>query len=114
MPAGAGRGAGAIDDAAGIAAYRVVQEALTNVTRHARARSVAVSLARTRENENEALEIRIRDDGRGMAAAAQRGFGLLGMRERVEALGGSLRLESALGRGVMVAALVPLGSGKVR
>ncbi|HET9700247.1 MAG TPA: ATP-binding protein [Burkholderiales bacterium] len=107
-----GAALGAIDDAAGIAAYRVVQEALTNVTRHARAGSVAVSLARTGEGEDEALEINIRDDGRGMAAAAQRGFGLLGMRERVEALGGSLSLESAPGRGVMVAARVPLGKGR--
>jgi two-component system sensor histidine kinase UhpB len=82
------------------------------VTRHARAHSVAVSLARTGGNENGALEIRVRDDGRGMTPEPRRGFGLLGMRERVEALGGSLTLESAPGRGVSVAARVPVDSGK--
>ncbi|HEX9180847.1 MAG TPA: histidine kinase, partial [Burkholderiales bacterium] len=85
-----GAALGEIDDAAGIAAYRVVQEALTNVTRHARARSVAVSLARTGANGNEALEIRVRDDGRGLApeAAENGGLGLEGMRERVALAGG--------------------------
>jgi two-component system sensor histidine kinase UhpB len=105
---------GEIDDAAGIAAYRVVQEALTNVTRHAGARSVAVSLGRVAGDGNESLRIRIWDDGRGMAPEPQRGFGLLGMRERVEALGGSLTLESAPGRGFTVAARVPVGGGKGR
>ncbi|HEX6828961.1 MAG TPA: histidine kinase, partial [Burkholderiales bacterium] len=79
---------GAIDDAAGIAAYRVVQEALTNVARHARARRVMVRLARGSGRERDALEITVRDDGIGRIPEPQRGFGLLGMRERVEALGG--------------------------
>lgn len=103
---------GEVDDAAGIAAYRVVQEALTNVSRHAQAGSVVVSLARGTEFGGGALEIGVRDDGRGMTPEPRRGFGLLGMRERVEALGGSLTLESAPARGVAVAARVPAGGGR--
>ncbi|HEX6829866.1 MAG TPA: ATP-binding protein, partial [Burkholderiales bacterium] len=103
---------GAIDDAAGIAAYRVVQEALTNVARHARARRVLVRLLRENGNGSGMLEVSVRDDGIGMAPEPGRGFGLLGMRERVEALGGSLTLSSQPGHGLSVSARVAVGGGK--
>ncbi|WP_346655090.1 sensor histidine kinase [Nocardia farcinica] len=69
-------------------AYRVVQEALTNITRHAAARSAAVSI----EHRPGCLVVRVEDDGCATPAAAPvPGVGLLGMRERVTALGGRLR-----------------------
>lgn len=66
--------------------YRIVQEATTNVLRHAAARNVLVRLAR----RDGALCLEVADDGRGVAGTTfSKGFGLLGMRERIEAIGGS-------------------------
>jgi signal transduction histidine kinase len=70
-----------------LAAYRIVQEALTNARRHSGARSVTVLL----DYAADALEVQVLDDGRGAPASAlEAGHGLRGMRERAEALGGSL------------------------
>ncbi len=69
-----------------LAAYRVVQEALTNVVRHARASRVEVCLCWSVE----VLLVEVRDDGQGGTASAGGGYGLLGMRERVLACGGTL------------------------
>ncbi len=86
--------------------YRFVQEALTNVVRHARARSVRIDLS--------AADGRIRasvdDDGKGIRHAAGRrsaGFGLIGMRERIERVGGILSIESRNGGGTRLVAEVP-------
>lgn len=73
--------------AVGLTAYRVVQEALTNVARHARSGSVARV---TVEPSSRSLRIGVVDDGGAPAAGAAPGRGLVGMRERVEAVGGSL------------------------
>jgi signal transduction histidine kinase len=89
--------------------YRVVQEALTNVAKHAGASRVIVYL---RADEGQ-VETRISDDGIGFDAAStgeltSRGhYGLAGMRERVELAGGSYRLISAPGYGTVVLARVP-------
>jgi signal transduction histidine kinase len=87
-------------------AYRIVQEALTNVGKHAEATTVSVRMA---ESDGR-LEVSIRDDGRGFEPSAPRtGFGLTGMRERVEMLGGSLALESSpAGLGTLVRASLPV------
>ena len=91
------------------ALYRVAQEALRNVDKHARARLVTVSL----ETSGETVRMDIHDDGRsfavdGAAAASMNGgLGLLGMRERLEMVGGSLDIQSARGRGTNVRATVP-------
>jgi signal transduction histidine kinase len=78
------------------AIYRFVQEALTNVIRHASARHVSVLLNR----KNDAVSVVIDDDGVGFdAATAHSGVGLLGMRERVELLDGRLTVESTPGTG---------------
>ncbi|HEX6022454.1 MAG TPA: GAF domain-containing sensor histidine kinase [Solirubrobacter sp.] len=72
-------------------AYRLVQEALTNVVKHARASRVEIAA----HAQDGTLEIRVADDGRGFDTdAASAGFGLVGMRERVELAGGQLRIES--------------------
>jgi PAS domain S-box-containing protein len=90
----------------GTAFYRVVQEALTNIARHAQAQHVGVVLER-RDNSLVAI---VEDDGIGFdvqAALAAGRLGLVGMRERVEALGGQLTLDSAPERGTTVFVEVP-------
>jgi two-component system sensor histidine kinase UhpB len=95
-----------LDDAINVTVYRVVQEALTNVLRHARASAVSVRLAVL---PGRALELVVHDDGRGMdVGAAGRGLGLLGATERAAAAGGTLEVTSLLGEGVRLALTIPL------
>jgi len=91
-----------------VALYRVVQETLTNVARHAHARSVSVLLQKADGH----LAAIIEDDGRGFdpEAGANGRLGIVGMRERLEAVGGSLQIESESGTGTSVFARVPLGA----
>jgi signal transduction histidine kinase len=99
----------AFDDAVNVAVYRIVQEALTNVMRHARARRVGVTLACETGASSGMLRVTVRDDGRGMdVGAAARGLGLLGATERAAAVGGTLEVASTLGRGVRVELRIPL------
>jgi signal transduction histidine kinase len=88
------------------ALYRIVQESLTNVVKHARARHVSILLAR-RDGSIKAV---VEDDGRGFdpAEEASDGFGLVGMRERLALLGGRLEVESRSGGGTTIAAEVPV------
>jgi signal transduction histidine kinase len=93
----------------GVAAYRIVQEALTNVLRHARARSVRVGL----DYAARSLTVSITDDGRGSArrAATRPGYGIVGMRERAQSCGGTLRTGAGSGgRGFSVSALLPVSA----
>jgi signal transduction histidine kinase len=97
-----------LDDAVSVAVYRIVQEALTNVMRHARATTVTVRLA---VRAGDALALVIQDDGRGMdVGAAGRGLGLLGATERAAAVGGTLAVTSLLGRGVRLGLQIPLAA----
>ena len=90
------------------AVYRIVQESLTNVVRHAGASRVDIEVSRE-ENTAPLLRVIVADDGRGMGAReGGPGFGLLGMRERVEALSGQFRVESRPGEGMRVVADLPL------
>jgi len=87
--------------------YRIVQEALTNVAKHAQAGRVSILLRR----KDEGAVVVIEDDGTGFDAGAARhesGLGLTGMRERLGLVGGQLRIETAPGRGTTVVAEVPL------
>jgi two-component system, NarL family, sensor histidine kinase DevS len=84
--------------------YRLLQEALTNITKHARANTVRVAL---KQSEGE-LSIEVQDDGQGLNASAQSsGFGLVGMHERVALAGGTLSISSDSG-GTLLAARLPL------
>jgi signal transduction histidine kinase len=84
--------------------YRLVQEALTNVVKHARAGTVRVSLG----IEDRDVVIEVQDDGRGFDVSARsEGFGLAGMRERVDLAGGTLRLQSSE-KGTILRARLPL------
>ena len=97
-----------LDDAVNVTVYRVVQEALTNVLRHARAGRVEVHLA---VRAGEGLELLVHDDGRGMdVGAAGRGLGLLGATERAAAVGGTLEVTSLLGQGVRLGLRIPLAT----
>ncbi|WP_229887302.1 sensor histidine kinase [Streptomyces olivaceoviridis] len=87
-----------------VAAYYVVSEALANTTKHAFASSVRIS-AHARDD---ALRLSVHDDGVG-GAVAGRGSGLVGLTDRVEALGGTLTLDSPSGHGTTLEARLPLG-----
>ena len=84
--------------------YRVLQEALTNVARHARARSVRVRLARVEAM----VELRVQDDGAGFTSGDGGRLGLRGMRERAALLGGGITVESQPGAGTTILAHFPL------
>jgi signal transduction histidine kinase len=86
-----------------VAAFRIAQEALTNVTRHAQARRAAVSIIADR-----ALHLEIRDDGRGIDGAHHAGIGLTSMRERATELGGSFDITPSPGGGTLVRVRLPL------
>jgi signal transduction histidine kinase len=93
-----------------VCVYRIVQEALTNVLRHSGARNVVVTLSQMANG----LEMTIDDDGHGIdheisrfGEPSTRGLGVIGMRERVQALGGTFALESRRGGGTRVAIHLP-------
>jgi signal transduction histidine kinase len=101
---------GAADRAAAEVVYRVLQESLSNVTRHAQASRVRVSLARVADR----LVLRVADNGIGMPALhARRGCGLPGMRARAHAAGGQLQIESEPGGGTVVALSLPIAQAAV-
>src|SRR5262249_53889708 len=88
--------------------YRVVQEALTNCARHARAKSVVVSVGAEDGN----VIVVVRDDGNGfVTASAKGGLGLLSIRERVEALNGKFVISSGIRQGTVLQISIPTGSG---
>ena len=96
-----------VGDAVSVVMYRLVQEALTNVARHAAAARVRVSIYRDAPDRN--VHIHISDDGRGVDLNVRSpGLGLVGMRERVAALGGSVALVSAVQRGFELRAVIPV------
>ena len=86
-----------------VAAYYVCSEALTNATRHARASVVSIAL----EERDGCLHLSIRDDGAGGADPA-RGSGLIGLRDRVEAMGGALEVSGPPGEGTLILVQLPL------
>jgi signal transduction histidine kinase len=104
---------GRLPGAVEIAIYRIVQEALTNISKHAKARRVSIQVRRS----GGALSCSIRDDGTGFDPAAVRsdrsrsGLGLIGMQERLSAIGGMLAIESAPGRGTKLLIRVPVLPG---
>ena len=93
------------------ALFRAVQEAITNIAKHAQAETVLIQCA-LREG---ALAIEIEDDGRGFdpsslggPVAGRRGLGLMGIRERIELLGGAVQIDSSPGQGTRIALTVPV------
>jgi signal transduction histidine kinase len=92
-----------------VAAYYIVSEALTNTSKHANATRVWVSL----RVETDMLRLSIRDDGVG-GADSNRGSGLTGLRDRIEALGGRIKIESPPGSGTLLEVEIPIGGSADR
>ena len=97
------RGVARLPERVEVAAYYVVAEALTNAAKHAHASVVHVDV----EAADHALGLRVRDDGNGGADPA-RGTGLIGLKDRVEALGSTITVHSAVGAGTSLRAEFPL------
>jgi signal transduction histidine kinase len=89
-----------------LAIYRIVQESLTNVVRHAKATTAKVTLLERNGN----YELRVVDNGSGSGSQSSDGRGLIGMRERAELLGGTLDAGPAKGGGFAVTARIPMGA----
>jgi signal transduction histidine kinase len=108
-----------------LAVFRIVQEALTNVSRHSRSPTARIRLARETASDGSNIVLTIEDAGRGMPAISNaraltgrklgaRGVGLASMRERLHQLGGSLEIESAVGRTVVRAIIPARGEAAVQ
>ncbi|MGH8284633.1 MAG: sensor histidine kinase, partial [Steroidobacteraceae bacterium] len=101
----------ALGEQSALVLYRLVQEGLTNLSTHARARSVRIRVARTRlpPDNDESIVFEMTDDGCGAdLSGKQSGLGLIGMRERVEMLGGRLRITTEPAKGFSIVAHIPL------
>jgi two-component system, NarL family, sensor histidine kinase UhpB len=99
-------------DVLNITLYRLVQEGLTNVSKFARASRVEIYLVRTTDNERDEIMVTMTDDGPGIDLTKPRaGLGLIGMRERVEAIGGEFHIASQPGSGFLFCARVLLQAG---
>jgi Signal transduction histidine kinase len=86
-----------------VALLRTAQEALANVAKHARAARVGLTLSYMEHQ----VALDVRDDGRGFDPAETKGFGLVAMRQRIEALSGTLQVESEPGAGTAISASLP-------
>lgn len=97
-----------------VAVYRIIQEALTNISKYAQASSVEVQISSVAPAQNSLsqtamLTLRIQDNGVGFIASQNRsGFGLQGMEERAKVLGGILKIETAMGQGCCIEARIPI------
>jgi signal transduction histidine kinase len=99
-----GRADGRLDGELETSVYRIVQESLTNAVRHGEATRIIVEVI----EDDCRIAIKVRDDGSGFDPIAEtKGFGLLGIRERVELLQGEVEISSALGQGTTVTAALP-------
>jgi two-component system sensor histidine kinase UhpB len=88
--------------------FRVVQECLTNIVRHAQASEAAITIRIEQEHEPRLL-LEVCDNGRGCADGnLKTGFGLLGMKERIQSLGGEFSIDTRLQQGMRIAASIPL------
>jgi signal transduction histidine kinase len=94
-----------------LVAFRCVQEALTNISKHAQAHEVWITMAQ----EDERIEVSVRDDGVGFDSSAPGtgAYGLVGMRFRVEAVGGTLLVDSVSGRGSCIRMTLPKGARRI-
>lgn len=99
----------ALGESINISIYRIVQECLTNIAKHAMATAVVIRLFIIEGNPLDRLQLEVQDDGTGMdPQSLGRGFGLIGMRERVEALNGEFGVATTSGAGTRITVRLPL------
>ena len=91
-----------------LALYRLVQEALTNISRHAKASMITIKIITENRHQKTGVMVKINDNGVGFNPNHSDGFGLPGMRERVEGLGGTFAIGTRLKHGTTLTAWVPL------
>jgi two-component system sensor histidine kinase UhpB len=101
------RAAEGLSEALQVAVFRMVQECLTNVSRHASANHVVIEMRTKDDRGNKKLQVSVQDNGRGFDVRKASGFGLAGMKERFEGLGGELFISSN-NQGTVVTVLVPV------
>ena len=99
-----------LEEAKGITLYRLTQECLTNITKHSNATAVDIQLFYKRKSQQEGLQLIVKDNGQGFNLNNTIGFGLPGMRERVEGLNGDLIINTTLGKGTEINAWIPIKS----
>lgn len=95
-------------DTIDLTVYRILQEGMTNALRHGEADRIGITVQVSPDSGDAALDLHINDDGTGPPNGWRVGRGILGMRERVSALGGMLRIRPADGRGTVLHAVLPL------
>jgi signal transduction histidine kinase len=98
-----------VSETLALALYRLLQEGMTNVSRHAEAEHVEIRVQRTEPSATSGSEVffSMIDDGRGTEPGTRRGLGLIGMRERIETLGGSLQVTNEPAGGFAIRASIP-------
>ena len=103
---------GGLGEQMNISLYRIIQEGLTNISKHSNASEVHVHIQRQTTTDEDGVNVRMTDDGLGFnAEITSWGLGLLGMRERCEALDGKFSLATGPGKGVSISILIPLTDG---
>ena len=92
-----------------ITTYRIIQECLTNISRHAKAKHVEIQIKYIKKNAaSKIIDIHVRDDGVGLSKSHRDGFGLSGMRERIHEVSGNIKIASEVNQGVSLHIQLPL------
>ncbi len=97
-----------LGEAESLVLYRLVQECLTNISRHAEATLVNINVSTQLKINKRGITVKVQDNGKGFNANKVNGFGLPGMRERVEGLGGEFTIEASSNKGTTILAWIPL------
>ena len=98
-----------INETISITSYRIIQECLTNITRHAKAKNVDIHINYIKKNKSIAvIDIKVNDDGVGLSKTHRDGFGLSGMRERINEIHGKINIVSNINRGVKLNIQLPI------
>ena len=99
-----------LDESRSITLYRLIQECLTNITKHAGATEFHLHIFYERKGIKNGLHVEIMDNGKGFDANNTKGLGLPGMRERIEGLNGQLSIKTKIGQGTAIEAWIPITS----
>jgi two-component system sensor histidine kinase UhpB len=98
-----------INETISITSYRIIQECLTNITRHAKAKNVEIHINYIKKNKSMTMiDIEVIDDGIGFNKSHRDGFGLSGMRERINEIDGKINITSNVNQGVQLNIQLPI------